>query len=154
MIAFFVARLDKGPVSLEGSEPPEFLDLPEGDVYDVVSDVKYDLEVNKVSGGALVTGRCCVTISGTCGRCLVPVEQEVSASDISFFLDLEEAKDEVDISEDIRSELLLELPMILLCDESCLGLCPECGCDLNKEECSCNGPRGSLAWGELDKLDL
>lgn len=154
MIKFSVARLEKEPISLSGSEAPAFLDLPEGDVYEVVSDVTYDLQVNKVSGGALVSGSCRVTIAGTCGRCLSAVEQEVEADGISLFFDLDEVGDEVDISEDIRSELLLELPMILLCDEACRGLCPECGCDLNRETCSCGGPGGSLAWGELDKLDL
>ena len=155
MIKFSVSRLEKEPIALSGSEPGEFLALAEDDVYTVVSDMEYDLEVSRVSGGALVSGSCRVTIAGECGRCLVPVEQEVAAEDIEMFFDLEGAGDEFDISEDLRSELLLELPMILLCDRDCAGLCPECGCNLNEKECSCNDrPGGSLAWGELDKLDL
>lgn len=155
MIKFSAARLDKEPIPLCGSEGPDFLDLPEDDVYRVVSDMEYDLLVTRVSGGALVSGSCRVVISGECGRCIMPVEQEVSAEDIEFFVDLEQAGDEVDISEDIRSELLLELPMILLCDEDCKGLCHECGVNLNQGSCRCRpGAGGSLAWGELDKLDL
>ena len=155
MIKFSVARLDKEPVELAGSEPAEFLGLAPDDVYGAASPVDYDLLVSRVSGGALVSGTCRVTISGECGRCLAPVEKEISAEKIGLFIDLSQAAEEIDISEDIRSELLLELPMILLCREDCKGLCPECGADLNSGECGCAGsPGGALAWGELDKLDL
>ena len=44
--------------------------------------------------------------------------------------------------------------MNLLCDDDCPGLCPECGVDLNKEQCKCKGPSGSLAWSALDDLKL
>ena len=39
MIKFSVARLDKEPIELSGSEPPEFLDLASEDLYEVVSDI-------------------------------------------------------------------------------------------------------------------
>ena len=72
-----------------------------------------------------------------------------------MFYDLDEHGDEVDISEDIRSELLLELPMFVLCSDDCAGLCPDCGCNLNDSSCRCHeNPHGSLAWGELDNLNL
>ena len=155
MIKFSVARLDKEQIELSGSEPPEFLDLADGDLYEVISDIEYDFLVKKVSGGALLSGSCRVVVASECGRCLEPVEIEIEADDIEMFFDLAECGDEVDISEDIRSELLLELPMILLCDEDCQGLCHECGVNLNQGSCRCRpGAGGSLAWGELDKLDL
>ncbi|MBF0459820.1 MAG: DUF177 domain-containing protein [Magnetococcales bacterium] len=37
----------------------------------------------------------------------------------------------------VEEELLLALPMIPLCHPECLGLCPQCGVDLNKEKCLC-----------------
>ena len=33
--------------------------------------------------------------------------------------------------------LVLEIPTWSLCSETCKGLCPECGTDLNTTECSC-----------------
>jgi len=155
MIKFSAARLDKEPIELAGSESAEFLGLAPDDVYSAASSVDYNLLVSRVSGGALVSGSCRVTIAGECGRCLAPVEKEISAENIELFIDLAQAAEEIDISEDIRSELLLELPMILLCKEDCKGLCPRCGTDLNCGKCGCAGKtKGALAWGELDKLDL
>ena len=155
MIKFSVARLDKEPIELVGSEPAEFLDLASEDLYQAVSEINYDLLVKKVSGGALLSGSCSVVVASECGRCLEPVEVEITAEDIEMFFDLEQCGDEVDISEDIRSELLLELPMFVLCSDECAGLCPDCGCNLNKTDCRCHeAPHGSLAWGELDNLKL
>ncbi len=37
----------------------------------------------------------------------------------------------------IASELVLALPLRFICDEQCKGLCPECGANLNREECRC-----------------
>lgn len=154
MIKFSVSRLDKETIELTGTEPPEFLELTEND-YEITSNVSYDLKVEKVSGGVLVTGSCEVNIAGICGRCLVPVEATVFNDEISLFYETYESSgDEIDISEDIRCELLLEFPMNLLCDDDCPGLCPECGVDLNKEQCKCKGPSGSLAWSALDDLKL
>ena len=155
MIKFSVARLDKEPIELSGSEPPEFLDLASEDLYEVVSDIEYDLLIKKVSGGALLSGSCRVVVASECGRCLEPVEIEIEADEIEMFFDLAECGDEVDVSDDIRSELLLELPISVLCSDDCAGLCPDCGCNLNNDHCRCNElPHGSLAWGELDKLNL
>ena len=154
MIKFSVSRLDKEPIELQGTEPAGFLGLAPDDVYSAASEVAYDLRVSRVSGGALVSGVCRAVIAGECGRCLDPVEREISAEKIEFFVDLAQAAEEVDISEDIRSELLLELPMILLCREDCRGLCPVCGKNLNSGSCGCTVfSGGALAWGELDRLD-
>ncbi len=37
----------------------------------------------------------------------------------------------------LRDDILLELPSKFLCKESCKGLCPKCGKNLNEGECSC-----------------
>jgi uncharacterized protein len=42
-----------------------------------------------------------------------------------------------DVGEMLREYVLLELPMQPLCRPDCRGLCPECGADLNVEQCSC-----------------
>lgn len=38
----------------------------------------------------------------------------------------------------LRDDILLELPSKFLCKDSCKGLCPKCGKNLNEGECSCN----------------
>ncbi|MBQ4314028.1 MAG: DUF177 domain-containing protein [Lentisphaeria bacterium] len=155
MIKFSVSRLDKEPIELKGTEDKEFIALPENDAYTVVAPLEYALTAVKISGGALITGSCRTVISGVCGRCLEELEQEISADDIELFIDLEDAPEEIDISDDIREELLINLPMNLLCDEDCAGLCSECGNNLNKKSCSCGGKSsGSLAWSALDDLNI
>ena len=37
----------------------------------------------------------------------------------------------------LRDDILLELPSKFLCKESCKGLCPKCGKNLNEGSCSC-----------------
>lgn len=43
----------------------------------------------------------------------------------------------LDVGEEIRETLLLELPMTPRCREDCRGLCPVCGADLNEGPCGC-----------------
>lgn len=155
MIKISVSRLEKEQIKLDGTLEKEFISLPEGDAYTVIAPLEYHLTAVKVSDGALVTGCCRTEISGICGRCLDEVTAEITADDIELFYELDGAGEEIDISEDIREELLLNLPMNLLCDEDCAGLCKECGANLNNEECSCNkGASGSLAWSALDDLNI
>lgn len=43
----------------------------------------------------------------------------------------------IDLAEDVRQIILLSVPLKLLCGDTCKGLCPRCGCDLNTRTCSC-----------------
>ncbi|HAV42993.1 TPA: hypothetical protein DCX15_03135 [bacterium] len=45
--------------------------------------------------------------------------------------------DAIDLRDGIRDEIFLGIPMKPLCQDTCLGLCPLCGQDLNKERCNC-----------------
>ncbi|NLP26431.1 MAG: DUF177 domain-containing protein [Clostridiales bacterium] len=44
----------------------------------------------------------------------------------------------INLNEIAISDLLLQLPMKMLCNEQCKGLCYVCGCDLNECVCSCS----------------
>ena len=43
--------------------------------------------------------------------------------------------DTLEVNEIIESQIYLEIPMVPLCKEGCLGLCPTCGEDLNTTLC-------------------
>ena len=47
----------------------------------------------------------------------------------------------LDVSEEVREALLLEIPMAPRCREDCRGLCPGCGADLNEGPCGCEAER-------------
>ena len=154
MIRFSVARLEKEPIELVGSEPAEFLEIEPTGLLAVSAPVSYDLVVKSVSGGAMVEGTVSTRLSGACGRCLEPVEEEVVADNICLFLEIGD-EEEMDISEDIRSEMLLALPMTLLCSDDCRGLCPVCGANRNRTDCGCEPPSsGPSCWDALDDLKL
>ncbi len=44
---------------------------------------------------------------------------------------------QLDLADEARETLLLELPMVPRCREDCKGLCPRCGADLNAGPCGC-----------------
>ena len=44
----------------------------------------------------------------------------------------------LDLDGLVRNELILNLPMKVLCKKNCKGICPKCGQDLNEGECGCD----------------
>ncbi|MBZ0264344.1 DUF177 domain-containing protein [bacterium] len=44
---------------------------------------------------------------------------------------------EFSIARNIAEEILLDLPIQILCKDECKGLCYRCGADLNEGECGC-----------------
>ena len=44
---------------------------------------------------------------------------------------------EIDISDEVRDEILLAVPINPLCAETCRGLCPVCGGNRNQVACTC-----------------
>ena len=97
----------------------------------------------------IVRGIARAVIESPCARCLKPTETEIEAElDEAFIRDTGEEREEDDdqymysghvleLDEAVRTALLLELPSRILCKEDCLGLCDQCGADLNINECSC-----------------
>ena len=58
----------------------------------------------------------------------------------------------LDMQDVIRQYVLTEVPIKPLCCEECLGLCPECGANRNKEKCNCNTDPVDPRWGPLADL--
>lgn len=54
----------------------------------------------------------------------------------------------LDLAEVAAEQLQLAVPMKPLCDESCQGLCPRCGSDLNRGRCACPPSRDGR-WSAL-----
>ncbi|MFA5261363.1 MAG: DUF177 domain-containing protein [Candidatus Omnitrophota bacterium] len=72
-----------------------------------------------------------------CARCLAEVKIE-RADTFDIYCDINSKTEFVDISEDIRQELMLAITSgIILCKPDCKGICPNCGVDLNEGKCHC-----------------
>jgi uncharacterized protein len=129
------------------------------------------VKLTKTHRGVLVQGTVETTMPLECSRCLktfnnkllVNVEEEYFPSlDINSGTPLE-LPDEpgsftidehhiLDLSEAIRQNALLALPMKPLCREDCAGLCPVCGKDRNKHKCNCNHDSIDPRWAKLGSL--
>ena len=130
---------------------------PQDEVYRVASPVELSMDVEKAEPGVFrVQGRATTRLMLECGRCLdemeVPVdarfelryvpqqqnrgedEREVAEDDLTTAFYREGTLDVVDM---LREQFQLALPMKPLCAESCRGLCPECGVNLNRANCGC-----------------
>lgn len=59
--------------------------------------------------------------------------------------------DEIDLSEIIKEQLLLSIPMVPVHRPDCKGLCPVCGTDRNEQECRCSQDQAETA-GPFSRL--
>ena len=52
----------------------------------------------------------------------------------------------------LREQVLLAVPLKVICRDDCKGLCPHCGKNLNQEQCSCAAPGEDARWGALKEI--
>lgn len=71
-----------------------------------------------------------------CARCL---EDFVRTKTREFHFDYEVTSpmDIIDVGEDIRQEMILNIAQRMLCSKDCKGICVGCGTNLNIEKCKC-----------------
>jgi uncharacterized protein len=93
-----------------------------------------DVRLEALHDGILVSGDVDGTAEGECVRCLIdvaiPVEvefQELFAYSFDEAFDYTVQDDSLDLEPLVRDAVVLSLPFQPVCQEDCLGLCPECG---------------------------
>ena len=132
--------------------------FPQDEEYRVATPVHLSMDVEKADGDAFrVTGRISARLELECSRCLENVEAPVDASfELRYVPQAENRADEpereigeddlttafyregaLDVMELLHEQFVLALPMKPLCAQGCRGLCPVCGENLNRTECSC-----------------
>ena len=70
----------------------------------------------------------------TCARCLEDFSSHIE-TDAIFHHKVQPA-DVVDITDEVRQEIVLAYPMFPICQPACKGLCSTCGQNLNIGPCS------------------
>jgi uncharacterized protein len=129
-----------------------------------------DLRLIRSERGVIVMASLDVeSVSHTCSRCLEPFELPVHVEfDEEYVLDrdpetgeriesepdefLIDARRHLDLSEAVRQYEESALPLQPLCREECLGLCPECGQNLNEGACGHGAARVDHRWSGLANL--
>lgn len=147
------------------AEAAEFVGL--GEEIGLLNPVTASLRVEKVGATVHIKGGIDTVVELSCSRCaknyeyrvasrldldLNPLsgvseeEKELQAGD----LDVEFYEDDIiDITNLLREQVLLQVPMKPLCSEDCLGLCPYCGQDMNEQTCGCKPPEGHPGFEAL-----
>jgi uncharacterized protein len=126
MIKIPVAKLDRDGIDIAGTLPPSFLDIEESEVISCPNETEYKLHAALVNNGILLTGSISTVLVLQCGRCLVNYESEVANNEICRFYE-KVSDSELDVTEDVREDLIVNFPVNSICREDCKGLCPVCG---------------------------
>ena len=164
----------QGRLHVERTFDPAAFD-PQDEDFRVARPVEVSMDVQKAGADTYhVTGRAKTSLELDCSRCLepflVPVdttfdlryvpqtqntggeEREIQEEDLATAYHREGL---LDVTELLREQFQLEVPMKPLCQNDCRGLFPECGTNLNKTQCDCapkwEDPRLAALKGLLNR---
>lgn len=101
-----------------------------------------------------------VRYNTACSRCLKELEREL-VLDLQYPIaeSLENMDNDdyiipvnglIDLSEFVRENIILNLPIAHVCNEDCRGLCFKCGADLNLGDCGCVRVEKDPRWSVLE----
>lgn len=123
--------------------------------------------VRRTEKVVIIEGQVETVVNATCSRCLegarVPVktsfrytflpademvlqDRELSADDIEFSYFEGEV---IDLDPLVYEQIVLQIPIKILCREDCRGLCLHCGTNRNVSRCDCEAPRGDERFAVL-----
>ncbi len=115
-----------------------------------------------------IRGRFEVRVVAVCDRCLAEVEIPVSRdfdlfyrplSTIAHEEEVEVSPDEVEVgfyrpegielADVLIEQVILAMPMKIVCRPDCQGLCPVCGINRNQQKCQCDTRRSGSPFARL-----
>ena len=138
--------------TLQGAAPSTIMDFADP-VVTFDHDVEYRVHVQIQNNAVLVAGTLATPVTLHCSRCLKSFQHSITVKEFVVHRELQ-GEDFVDLTDNLREDIILELPQRALCQIDCQGLCPVCGKDLNEGVCQCNLSRGDLRWQTLDQIKL
>ena len=142
---------DDGKI-FEGEDSASILGLDNDKNLRLESPIRYNLKVHLVSDELMVRGTLAVDVSFKCSKCCEFFNFAVSDYPLECFRDISDQNSEsVDLTPDIREAIILAFPNYPVCSLDCIGLCSQCGIDLNKDKCDCRPPQDSR-WSVLEDL--
>jgi uncharacterized metal-binding protein YceD (DUF177 family) len=150
----WVKRIPEEGSQYEGDEPASIMELENDPFIKDAGVVHYALSAQHISDELVVRGSLSVELDLKCTRCTEFFSTTATDSDFLRAYTASKDIDSVDITEDMREDLLLNIPDFPVCSEECKGLCAQCGADLNKGSCDCETGERPNPWSALDNLDL
>jgi uncharacterized protein len=154
-------------VTIDTTYPAGEIDRRDGK-FQQVSDLRFHALAELVGSEIRIRGNLGTRLQVECDRCAMavelPLEQRFDlsyrpVSTIAREEEMEIPRDElevgfysgegVEVSDVISEQVILALPMKILCRPDCRGLCPSCGVNLNFEECHCRPTRSDSPFASL-----
>ncbi len=159
--------------------PPEGLSVHYDDLSGILKDMEDIKTSGPVVGTASLTrmgdqvylaGNVEARLTLSCDRCLEDFFAEISTSFTYLFApaSVEEPAERAMRIEDVelaqydgihiptahvfREQILLNIPERKLCSDTCKGICPNCGANLNRETCTCTHKDPDSAFAVLESL--
>ncbi|MCI0418456.1 MAG: DUF177 domain-containing protein [Acidobacteria bacterium] len=150
-----VRELDLGPLALKGEILESELGFDPSEIR-VLGRIVVDLTAERQVLEVRIRGRLTTDVGLPCSRCLESVQFPVATEFDQFYesnaehplhgeIALHERDTEIgffsgdfiEVSDIVREQILLSLPMKPICREDCKGLCPHCGKNRNLSDCNC-----------------
>ena len=116
----------------------DLFELAESDIVHLLGPIEVKAKIEKTGNTVIAAADLNGVYAAPCARCLEPVKKKWDEK-IVFDFPIKTDTEVIDLGEEIRQEVILNLPPKLLCKEDCQGICLGCGADLNKEKCKCKG---------------
>ena len=126
-----------------------------------------------VDGQIRLSGELHTRVELVCARCLDPVTEEISRDFDLFYrpMDTIRTEEQVQLDEDeaevaffegagffladaLAEQVNLTIPMKTICRSDCRGLCPQCGANLNHEDCHCQTHSADPRLSQLARVKL
>lgn len=150
----YLSQIGEDGRRFQGEESTDILELGQDPFVRFQGSIVCDVYAQIVAGNLIVQGSVSVNAERECSRCGEFFSTTVK--DSSFLRDYAITPDmiEVDITEDIREAVVLQLDCFPLCSRDCKGVCPHCGVNLNLGNCDCEKQESGGSWGALDQLKL
>ena len=119
--------------------------------FDLREPIGFTVTLTNGGTGVVAMGSVVAKATATCARCLVEFPLTIEAAVDGYYVqpgDTENIPEEqevgeidadgyVDILPAVMGALVLEAPFAPLHADDCAGICPDCGADLNSEQCDC-----------------
>ncbi|MBU0709254.1 MAG: DUF177 domain-containing protein [Candidatus Omnitrophica bacterium] len=121
--------------TIEEEIVPSDLEL-ETDLIKFRGNIKVKADLSKITNAVTANLNISGLIYANCSRCLEEFQMEL-AKNIKLNYPVSSSDTTIDLSQDIKDEIVLDYPMRPLCNSECKGLCIRCGKNLNEGSCNC-----------------
>ncbi|MBU0547752.1 MAG: DUF177 domain-containing protein [Candidatus Omnitrophica bacterium] len=100
------------------------------------SNLKIKAQVSRVINALIVDLNIYAVLAAACSRCLEEFEWQFNKNaQLSYPID--NSATSIDLTPEIREEVILDYPIKPLCNLNCKGLCVKCGKNKNEGGCNC-----------------